>query len=58
MAKKTSAHKKAVYEAYRKNGQAEKNAAKKLARHLKKHPADLQSANHVIPNFKKNKDKA
>ncbi len=56
MAKKkgTSANAKARFLAYKTSGQAAKNAAKRLARHLKKHPNDLQSKNQVVPNQNKN----
>lgn len=44
MAQKTSPAKKARYAAYASGSVAAKNKAKKIARHLKKHPGDKQAA--------------
>jgi hypothetical protein len=49
--KRINANAKARFLVYRTSGQAIKNAAKKLARHLKKHPNDAQSAAHTTPDF-------
>ena len=49
MANKTSAAQKLCYSRYRSESRKDKNKAAKLARHLKKHPNDLQSANRVTP---------
>jgi len=55
MAKKgTSATTKARYLAYKTTGQAAKNAAKRLLRHLIKHPGDKQSENQIVPKSNHN----
>ena len=51
--KKTSAGKKAWYLAYRTSNKKLINAEKRLKRHLRKHPNDQQSANHIVPNYTK-----
>lgn len=47
MSKKTSASAKARYSIYEASGTAAKNKAAKIARHLKKHPEDAQSASRA-----------
>ena len=44
MAKKKSYKGKKQYAAYANEGRSQKNKARKLAKHLKKHPNDAQSA--------------
>lgn len=47
MAKQKSRKGKGSYVTYEKENRASKNRAKKLARHLKKHPNDAQAASAV-----------
>lgn len=53
--KRSNPTRKATFKAYEDNGKAQKNAAKKLAKHLKKHPKDIQSSQHKVPDYKKRK---
>ena len=53
--KRSNPTRKATFKAYEDSGRSKKNAERKLAKHLKKHPKDAQSASHKVPNYKKKK---
>lgn len=51
--KRSNAARKAYFKAYKETSTGKKNADRRLAKHIKKHPTDKQSANHVVPVYTK-----
>lgn len=51
--KRSNAARKAYFKAYKETNTRAKNAERKLAKHLEKHPTDKQSEKHVVPVYTK-----